>query len=89
MDSRSGNGADGGNIHIKHHVLYQIGVVEILMFKLHLVELRVGLSVVGIRFDHTVVANVDEDDDLVLIVQIQYPNQLMDGSVGVRPSFAL
>ena len=82
MEAGAGDGADGGHIQVKHHVLDEVGVIEILVLEPLGGQLGVSLPAVGVGLGHPVVADVGEDDDLVLEVQRQDTHQLADGPVG-------
>ena len=82
MEAGAGDGADGGHIQVKHHVLDEVGVIEILVLEPLGGQLGVSLPAVGVGLGHPVVADVGEDDDLVLVVQAQHADQLADGAVG-------
>ena len=82
VETRTRHSADGGNINIEHHVLDQVGVVEILMLETLSGQLGVSLPAVCVGLDHPVVADVGEDDDLVLPVHGQDTGQLADCTMG-------
>ena len=61
---------------IEDHVLDEVGVIKVLMLETLSGQLGVGLPAVGVGLDHPVVADVGEDDDLVLPVHRQDTSQL-------------
>ena len=82
MEAGAGQSADGGHVQIKHHVLDQVGVIEVLVLETLSGQLGVGLPAVGVGLDHPVVADVGVDDDLVFKVQAQPAGELADSPVG-------
>ena len=82
VEARTRHSADGRHIQIEHHVLDQVGVVEILMLETLSGQLGVSLPAVGVGLDHPVVTDVGEDDDLVLPVHGQDTGQLADCTMG-------
>ena len=82
VEAGAGQSADGGHVQIKHHVLDQVGVIEVLVLETLSGQLGVGLPAVGVGLDHPVVAEVGENDDLILPVHGQNTGQLAHGAVG-------
>ena len=81
VEAGARNGADGGHIQVKHHILDQVGVVKILVLEALGGQFRISLPAVGIGLSHPAVTNVGENDDLVFEVQGQDPGQLRAGTV--------
>ena len=81
MEAGAGDRADGGNVNIEHHVLDEVGIIKILMLEALSGQLGVGLPAVGVGLGHPAVADMSENDDLVLEIQRQDAGQLRAGAV--------